>query len=378
MHSVVVSILLAFLGQLDAKESRKAFADTLEEKYAEFFDQLASRLGQGMLKNQTLEEKLTDKLVHHLTSAHLDNTTVLKSHPDSSIPNGAGALKKAAAPLNLHRSLLPFPRLPFTAAPHALVLPRSPLPVPRVGYQAMSRFAQARAVADAEEAAREAAFAAAAARKAVAAATSLTDSIRARRVSTPRGVLAPAAPTFPIKSVCDLTPQGQPCPGGDDAGNSTCTGTVTMTRVDADNCDIEYKFQNLSPGRHGFHIHEKADFSDGCMTAGPHYNPLGKMHGDKYAEERHVGNLGNFFIANEAGKSSGNMSDHLVKLYGPTSVLGQAIIMHGDFVDVLPRARDVNSKFSEKPPPNSDISKATGDAAPRNACGKIKLCCRRA
>ena len=25
--------------------------------------------------------------------------------------------------------------------------------------------------------------------------------------------------------------------------------------------------------------HEKADFSNGCMSAGPHYNPFGKTHG---------------------------------------------------------------------------------------------------
>lgn len=29
----------------------------------------------------------------------------------------------------------------------------------------------------------------------------------------------------------------------------------------------------LAPGLHGFHVHEKADLSDNCKGAGPHFNP---------------------------------------------------------------------------------------------------------
>jgi superoxide dismutase, Cu-Zn family len=35
----------------------------------------------------------------------------------------------------------------------------------------------------------------------------------------------------------------------------------------------------LAPGLHGFHVHEFADFSNGCVSAGPHYNPFGAQHG---------------------------------------------------------------------------------------------------
>lgn len=29
----------------------------------------------------------------------------------------------------------------------------------------------------------------------------------------------------------------------------------------------------LSPGLHGFHVHEKGDLSNGCVSTGKHFNP---------------------------------------------------------------------------------------------------------
>ena len=57
---------------------------------------------------------------------------------------------------------------------------------------------------------------------------------------------------------------------------------------------ITGKVTVLTPGEHGFHIHEFGDLTsaDGS-AAGGHYNPDGHMHGGPDDKERHAGDLGN-------------------------------------------------------------------------------------
>ena len=81
--------------------------------------------------------------------------------------------------------------------------------------------------------------------------------------------------SYPIKATCSIAPKGKPCGGGEEEAPG-CTGVVHFEQVSADKTIITWDLQGCgAAGLHGFHIHEKADFSNGCMSAGPHYNPFG-------------------------------------------------------------------------------------------------------
>jgi len=170
----------------------------------------------------------------------------------------------------------------------------------------------------------------------------------------------------PIKAVCEVSPQGKPCGGGEEAAPD-CSGKIWLRQV-GDKCQIRYVVKGLTPGKHGFHIHEKADFSDGCKSCGPHYNPFKKTHGNRTDEERHVGDLGNI-EANAKGVARGAFVDTLIKLDGENSVIGRSIIVHEDEDDC-----GTGDNSEPGPPPvNGKCSKATGNAGARIACGKIDL-----
>mmetsp|Transcript_45420 Transcript_45420/g.105376 ORF Transcript_45420/g.105376 Transcript_45420/m.105376 type:complete len:184 (-) Transcript_45420:46-597(-) len=178
-------------------------------------------------------------------------------------------------------------------------------------------------------------------------------------------------PEFPIKAICELGAEGKPCHGGADDIVKTCHGKVTFEQHDADTVSISWEVHNLTPGKHGFHIHEKADFSNGCTSAGPHYNPFGKTHGAPADEERHVGDLGNISPGPD-GISRGSMKDKLVKLFGEYSVIGRSVMVHAD-EDDLGRGDNSEPGGDGKPPVNGKASKVTGNAGARIGCGAIKL-----
>src|SRR6202163_4010734 len=107
---------------------------------------------------------------------------------------------------------------------------------------------------------------------------------------------------------------------------SKVTGTVTFTKT-GDEVEVVADVENLKPGKHGFHIHEKGDCSaPDAMSAGGHFNPMHEQHGGPHTAERHVGDFGNI-EADASGKG------HLVwkgklDLSGPNSIIGKSVVVH--------------------------------------------------
>ena len=74
---------------------------------------------------------------------------------------------------------------------------------------------------------------------------------------------------------------------------SKVEGTVTFTKADK-GVRVQADVTGLTPGKHGFHIHEFGDnTSPDGMSAGGHFNPHKMEHGAPDAAKRHVGDLGN-------------------------------------------------------------------------------------
>jgi len=165
-------------------------------------------------------------------------------------------------------------------------------------------------------------------------------------------------------AVCEVGPAGKSCDGS--SGDTGCTGIINFEEIDGGAATrMTYEIKGLTPGKHGFHVHEKADFSQGCASAGPHYNPHGKTHGAPEDEERHVGDLGNLEPGAD-GIAKGEIIDTLIKLSGEFSIIGRSMMLHAD-------ADDLGTGDHTEPGTNGKTSKTTGNAGARIACGEIKL-----
>ena len=129
-------------------------------------------------------------------------------------------------------------------------------------------------------------------------------------------------------------------------------GIVTFTK-EKGGIRVVGDIEGLTPGKHGFHIHECGDCSapDGT-SAGGHFNPEGKPHGAPTSPNRHVGDLGNI-NANVEGKAHYEWTDPVISFTGTRSIIGRAIIVHADEDDLE--------------------SQPTGNAGPRIACGVIGI-----
>ena len=148
-------------------------------------------------------------------------------------------------------------------------------------------------------------------------------------------------PSAPLKAIAVLHP----------TAGSKVSGTVTFTEV-ADGVQVQAEITGLTPGNHGFHVHEFGDCSaPDVSSAGAHFNPTGKPHAGPDALERHVGDMGNV-EADASGTAKLDYVDHQISLTNDQeSVIGRSVVVHA-------KADDLKSQ-------------PAGDSGTRIACGVI-------
>ncbi|XVF46779.1 hypothetical protein PTKIN_Ptkin03bG0055700 [Pterospermum kingtungense] len=112
-------------------------------------------------------------------------------------------------------------------------------------------------------------------------------------------------------------------------GNSKVEGVVTLTQEDDGPTAVKVRVTGLTPGPHGFHLHEYGDTTNGCMSTGSHFNPNKMTHGAP------------------------------IPLSGPNAVIGRAFVVH-ELEDDLGKG-------------GHELSLTTGNAGGRLACGVVGL-----
>jgi len=143
-------------------------------------------------------------------------------------------------------------------------------------------------------------------------------------------------------------------------GDSKISGTVKFEQADENapttiSWDITGHDANAE---RGMHVHTFGDNTNGCTSAGPHFNPFSKTHGGPSDEERHVGDLGNFKTDGQ-GNAKGTTTDKLLKLIGLHSIVGRTVVVHQGTDDLGKGGHE--------------DSKTTGNAGGRPACGVIGI-----
>ncbi len=136
-------------------------------------------------------------------------------------------------------------------------------------------------------------------------------------------------------------------------GGSKVGGTIVFRQLDH-GVEITADITGLSPGAHGFHVHEFGDCSapDGT-SAGPHFNPGGAPHAGPDASAAHAGDYGNL-VADAQGHATLKLVSHRIAVgTGPEGVVGRSVIVHEKEDDL--------------------VSQPTGNAGGRIGCGLIEL-----
>ena len=97
--------------------------------------------------------------------------------------------------------------------------------------------------------------------------------------SEPAAAAEPAPPPAPKTASAKLAP----------ASKSKVTGTITFKQTD-DGVEATANIENLKPGDHAWHVHEKGDCSaPDATSAGGHFNPENHKHGAPDAADGSAG-----------------------------------------------------------------------------------------
>ncbi len=137
------------------------------------------------------------------------------------------------------------------------------------------------------------------------------------------------------------------------ASGSSVNGEAKFTKVE-NGVKMQVSVEEISPGPHAIHLHEKGDCSaPDATSAGGHWNPTSEMHGKPGEGEHHAGDIDNII----AKKDSTAQFEIVMKNWtigdgSKSDILGKSVIIHAG--------------------PDDFESQPSGAAGARIACGVIE------
>ena len=138
------------------------------------------------------------------------------------------------------------------------------------------------------------------------------------------------------------------------ASGSNATGTATFTETGDGKVHLVLNVENVTPGEHAVHLHEKGDCSaPDATSAGGHWNPTDMEHGKRDGGSFHKGDIVNLTVGEDGvGKIDMDVDGWTIGGAEESSILNKAIIIHAD--------------------PDDFKTQPSGAAGSRIACGVIE------
>jgi Cu-Zn family superoxide dismutase len=130
-------------------------------------------------------------------------------------------------------------------------------------------------------------------------------------------------------------------------------GTVVLEQT-TNGLILKGSLKGVTPGAHGLHVHQVGKCEAPFKSAGDHFNPLSRLHGERSDGGVHAGDLPNLVVPADGQVSFEIFAPGLTLTTGAGAVLdtdGSALVLHAKADDY--------------------ISQPAGNAGDRVACGVI-------
>lgn len=111
-------------------------------------------------------------------------------------------------------------------------------------------------------------------------------------------------------------------------------GSLTLAMNSGGGVQFTGRLTDLPPGPHGVHIHENGNCEPpDFASAGAHYNPSGKQHGEGNPNGPHAGDIANLNVKANGMVDVAFIAQHVTLLEAPNSLLkagGTSLVIHAN------------------------------------------------